>query len=231
MLHRLRPYLLTLAAAALLLGSIVASQAAQLAGLGSRYWSRQVTVSTSACITDGTVDGGSSVCTLFPAGQRREQWYNVTILEATQGIGAGVTCCMTLTSTGATVSGSSQGIITDPLRGAGGAGCYTLDAASDREQFRPWATDIRVGPGGRAGICAGSVTSGKDRLYPPCSNTSISTNAAECTAQGLSGTAAGCIAEANWTQDQRDYAGAYLVCVSASGSQPITVSKERIQER
>jgi hypothetical protein len=198
---------------------------AQLAGVGGRYWGRRVTVSTSACVQD-TTDAGSA-CVLFPAGQARWSRYNLTVLEAGATLGAGVTCCYTQTATGATIG--SGWITADVRTGAGAAACVELQAAGDREQQRPVATDVRARPGGRPGLCAGSVLSGSDRLFPPCSNTSLS-NAAECTALGLSGAGARCVPEAEWTADQRDLAGVYLVCAADSGSQPIHVSKERVAE-
>lgn len=224
----LRPLVLALAAGFILLSLVEAGRvvAAQLAGLGGRYWSRTVSVSSSACVED-TTDAGSA-CVLFHAGSSRSMRYNVAVAEGSLTLGQPVTCCYTLTATGAT-AGNGQ-ITADVLRGAGGAACFVLDAAGDRDQTRPWATDIRTRPSGRAGICAGSVLSGGDRVFPPCSNTGITTNAAECTAYGLSGTSAGCIAEASWTQDQRELAGAFLVCASASGTQTIHVAKERVQE-
>ena len=222
----LRPLVLALAAGVILLGLVEAGRvaAAQLAGLGGRYWSRNVSVSTSACVQDTS----GSACVLYHAGRSRPMIYNVAVAEASASIAQPVTCCYTLTATGATV-GNGQ-ITADVIRGAGGAACFVMDAAGDRDQTRPWATDLRVGPGGRPGICAGSVLSGKDRVFPPCSNTNITSNAAECTAYGLSGTQAGCIAEANWTPEQRELAGAFLVCAAASGTQTIHVAKERIQE-
>jgi hypothetical protein len=213
--------------AALVLTAIVEVDALQLSGLGGRYWSRNVAVSTSACVQD-TTDAGSA-CVLFHAGTSRTQWFNIAVAEASATIAQPVTCCYTLTATGATVG--SGWVTADVLRGAGGGACFVLDAAGDRDQTRPWATDIRTRPSGRAGICAGSVLSGGDRVFPPCSNTGIATNAAECTAYGLSGTNAGCIAEANWTSDQRELAGAFLVCAAASGTQTIQIAKERVQER
>lgn len=224
----LRPLVLALAAGVILLGLVEAGRAVavQLAGLGGRYWSRNVSVSTSACVQD-TTDAGSA-CVLFHAGQSRPMRYNVAVAEASATLAQPVTCCYTLTATGAT-AGNGQ-ITADVLRGAGGGACFVLDAAGDRDQTRPWATDIRTRPSGRAGICAGSVLSGGDRVFPPCSNTALTTNAAECTAYGLSGTAAGCIAESAWSADQRELAGAFLVCAAASGTQTIHVAKERIQE-
>jgi hypothetical protein len=198
---------------------------AQLAGVGGRYWGRRVTVSTSACVQD-TTDSGST-CLLFPAGRDRSQRYNLAVVEAGATLGAGVTCCFTQTATGATVANGS--VSADVRTGAGAAACVELQAAGDREQQRPVAEDVRARPGGRPGLCAGSVISGIDRLFPPCSNTSLAT-AAECTALGLSGANARCVPEAEWTDQQLRYAGVYLVCGADSGSQPIHVSKERVAE-
>lgn len=223
----LRPPLLALAfgLALFALLEIIPAVSAQLAGVGGRYWGRRVTVSTSACVQD-TTDAGSS-CVLFPAGEARGTRYNLGVIEGGATLGAGVTCCYTQTATGATVGAGS--ISADVRTGAGAGACVEVQAAGDREQQRPVAGDVRARPGGRPGLCAGSVFSGGDRLYPPCSNTTLTT-AAECTALGLSGAGARCVPESQWTQDQINLAGVYLLCGSDSGSQPVHVSKERVAE-
>jgi hypothetical protein len=215
------------------------SYGSQLVGLDGTYWSRRVLASSSTgCVPDVTDSG--TTCALFPAGVSKGQWYNVAITKAGTGTSTTVTLCYTLTATGANLA---QGkISSDPLKGAGGAACHTLEAAGDRHDERPWATDIRTRPSGRSGICHGSVTSAGDVLYPPCSinaafadGTSNSSDyrasAAECTAYGLSSTDARCEGADLWTQEQKDFVGAVLLVQAGTGSQPVFVRKARIQER
>ena len=219
--------------------AVAAIAGTQLNGLGGTYWSRRVLASTStACVPDVT-DAGTT-CALFPAGTSRSQWQNVVVTMAGAGTSTTVTLCYSLTATGAAIANGA--ISNDVKTGAGGAACHTLDAAGMRHDERPWATDIRSRPSGRAGICHGSVTSAGDRLYPPCSinpafydgtsdTSDYRASAAECTAYGLSSTDARCEGQDVWTQDQKDYAGVVLLLRSNTGTHPITIRKERIQER
>jgi hypothetical protein len=224
----LRPLLLSMAFGLALLAAfeIVPAIAAQLSGVGGRYWARRVTVSTTTGCVQDTTDAGTA-CLLFPAGSARWSMYNLAVFEGDQSIGANVACCFTQTATGATVSG---GLISADVRtGAGAGACVYVQGPTDREQQRPIAGDVRQRPGGRPGLCAGSVLSGGDRLFPPCSNTTLAT-AAECTTFGLSGAAARCVPQAEWTTDQRELAGVFALCAADSGSQTISVAKERVQE-
>lgn len=209
----------------------IAVMSAQLSGLDGGYWSRTVSVTTTTgCVVDVT-DAGST-CALFPAGLAKGQWYNAVVVKGNGTISDTVSGCFTQTGTSATVQ---DGIISaDSLRGAGGGDCFTIASAADRHDQRPWGTDIRTRPGGRLGLCAGSVYSAGDVLYPPCSvrlATETRANAAECTAYGLSGSSATCQGESLWTQDQRDYQGVVLLLDAASGTQSVHVRKVRIQER
>lgn len=224
---------------ALLTALVVAgiAYAGQLTGLGGTYWSRSMAVtSTTGCVTDVT-DAGST-CALFPAGTSKGQWYNVAVTQGVYGQSALITACFTLSDDPTIASGA---IATDTINGAGGGACHVIQSAADRHDERPWGTDIQARPGGRAGICRGSVYSAGDVLYPPChiaysaadgTVTAADTDDdhADCIAYGLTGTNDDCLSADNWTQDMRDFRGAMLL-VHAASNQTLMVRKERIQER